>query len=339
MGYIYKISNSINDKVYIGQTLYPIEKRWQEHCNACKRKQLQHRPLYSAMQKYGIKNFHIELLEECDNDLLDSKEQYWIAYYNSYNKGYNATIGGDGKRKPLPVFQELYDYYNAPTVSIVETAKHFNISGSSVRKIFTENNIGYVKKPTVHDYKKIAEIYQLIQNEAETAKQCNCSITTVKTACDTYNIPILSAIEVTKAKHSKKVHQFSKEGKYLRTFNSLGDAGKFLGNANKGMNIGACCRGKQKTAYGYIWSYDKNFDIEKFNFNDRKKPIYQIDIDTQEIIQEFDSVASASEFLHASRASNVSSTIASCARNEFFSAYGYCWLYKDLFDKGVRKVR
>ena len=92
MGYIYKISNSINDKVYIGQTLYSIEKRWQEHCYCSKKEKLQHRPLYSAMNKHGIENFHIELLEECDNNLLDEREKYWINYYNSYHKGYNSSV-------------------------------------------------------------------------------------------------------------------------------------------------------------------------------------------------------------------------------------------------------
>lgn len=339
MGYIYKISNSINDKVYIGQTLYSIEKRWQEHCYCSKKEKLQHRPLYSAMNKHGIENFYIELLEECDNNLLDEREKYWINYYNSYHKGYNATIGGDGKRKPLPSFQELYDFYNSSNVSMVETAKHFDICQASVRKIFTENNIGHVKKPSLHDYQKIAKNYQSTKNERKTAEQCNCSENTVKRACDTYNIPISSLVEASKIANSKKVHQFDKKGKYIQTFSSLSEAGIYLGNRNKGVNIGACCRGKQKTAYGYIWSYDRNFDIEKFNFNDRKKPVYQIDMNTQEIIQEFDSVASTSEFLQTPRESSVSTTIASCARNEFFSAYGYCWLYKDLFDKGVRKVR
>ena len=54
------------------------------------------------MRKYGIDIFSIDIIEEVPIEQLSDKEQYWIQYYNSYNNGYNATIGGDGKH--------LYDY-------------------------------------------------------------------------------------------------------------------------------------------------------------------------------------------------------------------------------------
>ena len=56
MSYIYKIINDINDKVYIGQTSYSLETRFKEHLY----KVNLDRPLYRAMRKYGIDNFHIE---------------------------------------------------------------------------------------------------------------------------------------------------------------------------------------------------------------------------------------------------------------------------------------
>lgn len=57
-GSIYKITNLINGKVYIGQTTQPIEKRFKSHCykDGCTK-------LYNAMKKYGKSNFSIELLE------------------------------------------------------------------------------------------------------------------------------------------------------------------------------------------------------------------------------------------------------------------------------------
>ncbi len=54
MAYIYIIENDINDKKYIGKTTFSIEKRWAEHCRDCKREHLEKRPLYRAMNKYGI---------------------------------------------------------------------------------------------------------------------------------------------------------------------------------------------------------------------------------------------------------------------------------------------
>ena len=96
MGYIYKITNTINNKLYIGQTRKTIEERFQMHIR--KAKQHANRYLYDAMNKYGYDNFVPSEIEECDDSLLDEREIYWIAYYNTANKqyGYNMTIGGGG---------------------------------------------------------------------------------------------------------------------------------------------------------------------------------------------------------------------------------------------------
>ena len=96
MSYIYKITNDINNKIYIGKTDFSINKRWKEHCKDFSNHNKEHRPLYKAMNKYGIEHFHIEELEKCDIAIAAQREQYWIEYYNSFKNGYNATIGGDG---------------------------------------------------------------------------------------------------------------------------------------------------------------------------------------------------------------------------------------------------
>lgn len=95
MGYIYKITNDINNKIYIGKTEFDIEKRFQEHCRDALKDRNEKRPLYNAMNKYGIEHFKIEEIEQCND--IESREKYWIEYYDSYNNGYNATLGGDGK--------------------------------------------------------------------------------------------------------------------------------------------------------------------------------------------------------------------------------------------------
>ena len=95
MAYIYKITNNINDKIYIGKTECSIEKRFKEHCIDAFRERNEKRPLYAAMRKYGIEHFQCELIEE--TNLPEAREIYWINFYNSYGKGYNATLGGDGK--------------------------------------------------------------------------------------------------------------------------------------------------------------------------------------------------------------------------------------------------
>lgn len=96
MPYIYKITNKINKKIYIGKTTLTVEGRWKEHCRDYKRERYEKRPLYSAMRKYGIDNFFIEEVEKCDIELLNKRECFWIEYYGSFKNGYNATKGGDG---------------------------------------------------------------------------------------------------------------------------------------------------------------------------------------------------------------------------------------------------
>ena len=89
--YIYKITNLINNKLYIGQTIRSIEQRWQRH----KSDALNHildTHFSRAIRYYGPDNFKIELLDTATSqEELTKKEQYWIQYYNTIEEGYNET--------------------------------------------------------------------------------------------------------------------------------------------------------------------------------------------------------------------------------------------------------
>ena len=91
---IYKITNNINNNCYIGQSIH-IEERWKEHKSKYNWEKENKKPLYLAFQKYGLENFSFEIVEECEPEQLNLKEQYWIDYYNSYNDGSNMTSGGE----------------------------------------------------------------------------------------------------------------------------------------------------------------------------------------------------------------------------------------------------
>lgn len=97
-GYIYKITNLINNKVYIGQVYNKsIETRFIRHCKCANPKSYSY--LSRAIYKYGKENFKFEEIEECYSiKELNEREKYWIAYYNSTNSkfGYNLTLGGEG---------------------------------------------------------------------------------------------------------------------------------------------------------------------------------------------------------------------------------------------------
>lgn len=108
MGYIYKIVNLVNNKVYIGQTTRTLEERYKEHLNHAKSND-RDGLLYKAMNKYGLENFKISMLEEVDNNKLNEREIYYIALYKATQKrfGYNMTEGGNGISSLPPEVEKL----------------------------------------------------------------------------------------------------------------------------------------------------------------------------------------------------------------------------------------
>lgn len=91
---IYKITNQVNQKSYIGQSLN-IKRRWRHHKTSY---QTIDTYLYRAMRKYGIENFSFEVLKECQQEELNQFEQYYIQYYDTFYNGYNLTLGGDSSK-------------------------------------------------------------------------------------------------------------------------------------------------------------------------------------------------------------------------------------------------
>lgn len=87
---IYKITNKINGKAYVGQSKH-IKRRWREHVNG-----LENSTIGNAIKKYGEENFSFEILESCSIEELNDREIYYIDKLDTYGKGYNVTTGGDG---------------------------------------------------------------------------------------------------------------------------------------------------------------------------------------------------------------------------------------------------
>lgn len=139
MAYIYKITNIINQKSYIGKTEYePAERRWKQHQAEAKRKSKSHRTLYRAINKYGVQNFQFIILEQTNNP--NEREQYYIQLFDTYHNGYNETLGGDGcSYLELPE-QKICDYYlNNHTLE--ETVTQFQHDPLTIKKILQKNNI------------------------------------------------------------------------------------------------------------------------------------------------------------------------------------------------------
>lgn len=158
MAYIYQIINDINQKIYVGKTEFSIEKRFKEHCKDAFRERNEKRPLYLAMQKYGVEHFHIELIEE--TDIPEEREIYWIEKLGSFKNGYNATMGGDGK-KYIDYDLVIATYREIGVIK--DVAKKLNISPDSVSFILHQNNepINSCQDIQTKKYGKVVNMYSL----------------------------------------------------------------------------------------------------------------------------------------------------------------------------------
>lgn len=157
---IYKITNLINNKSYIGQSV-DIKNRWRNHIRVFKNKEDKkyNYPLYSAFRKYGIENFDFEILEEVAPDDLDKKEIYYIEKYNTFHNGYNQTSGGSTphgeeigtsiyKEKDIIEIRKMY----RDGKSFKEAVEKFpNINYHSLKSIWKGNSWAHIMKEIYFD--------------------------------------------------------------------------------------------------------------------------------------------------------------------------------------------
>lgn len=94
-GKIYKITNIVNGKIYIGCTIHSLKRRFSEHLYRCEKTDINTK-LYNSIRKYGIESFKIELIEECDLNVIYETEKKYIELYDTFNNGLNSTFGGEG---------------------------------------------------------------------------------------------------------------------------------------------------------------------------------------------------------------------------------------------------
>lgn len=108
MGLIYKITYIPDNKVYIGQTIRSFNERIKEHINKASPNSSQY--IDRAIYAHGKDKFIYEVIEDnVPKELIDEREIYWISFYDSYNNGYNLTLGGGGGKAGEPIYQWTFD--------------------------------------------------------------------------------------------------------------------------------------------------------------------------------------------------------------------------------------
>lgn len=278
MGYIYCITNKINGKKYVGLTVTTLANRFKEHKSDSKRRKCM--PLYRAFNKYGIENFYIEELEEVENDKLSEREIYWIKKLDTFNSknGYNATLGGQGGRR-------LYDEKDNQFIlecwnkglSIRDINKQTGIGIHKIasvvgklpnfkeqtQSIITER-IREAKGRRIVQYTRNGDFVKSYDTAVDVQRELGLPSTTQIIACckkpnyTCHNFLFRYEGDTPPSKDKRYgkrrlVNQYDMNGNYIRTFNTLTEAGKSV-NAKAG-DISTVCRGKQSYCKGYLWKY------------------------------------------------------------------------------------
>ncbi len=256
-GYIYKITNTVNGKVYIGQTIQDPQIRFKAHAYELNRGVKKNRKFQNAWNKYGEESFEFSVVLECDEKDLNEKEREYIQKYDSFEHGYNATIGGN---------------------EVMERRKHRNQSKEKLRSI-------QYKRWESEDYReRMSDIHSLhrkiicvntgdiFETPAEASKWANVSRPNLIRSCNKIGVacghmadgtPMIWAwADEYNGQSVEDLHKGNLGGNNRKRVKNLdtGDVYKSAREAGRavgicGNSISGACLGKYETARGYRWAY------------------------------------------------------------------------------------
>lgn len=241
-GHVYKITNIVNDKLYVGQTRTSLSKRFISHKCECKRGRYNNK-LYEEMLEFGIENFEIESLAEIKTntkeDLHDMLNVLEKQYIEKLKPAYNIAPGGLGHtgvpwtQERREKFKELMSGENNPNFGkeMSEETRQ-KLSNALKGRVISEES-----------RKKRSETMKGVPKPEETRKK-------MKEAANKRTNKTPSGKE---HHNSKTVIQCDLEGNLIKTFESIRQAANELKIQPNGICL--CCKGKLKTSGGYIWKY------------------------------------------------------------------------------------
>ena len=343
MGKIYIITKKINDKIYVGKTERTIKQRWGEHLYARTQPDKKHYKLYAAMNKYGVENFSIGELEDCPTSLLNDREIYWINRLDSYNNGYNMTLGGDGTSSILEEqMLELWDQ----GLGVTEIAQKLGCHKATVgRRLQSYANYSTelanergrkltnaAKQKECYTYDSNGNIVESFHDVSSIADKLGFRIERIRIWCKNnlvregklYSYRILTQKEVLDCflhqGQCKAVEQFDLSGRHINTFPSIRAAMESTGVNN----ISQAASGKLKTSGGFVWRYlddTTNKSEERHTIRGRKK-VAQYSLDDK-LIKIYDSITDAAKSTNQKTSSNITQVCKGKAK----TAGGYKWRY------------
>lgn len=285
--YIYKATNRINGKSYIGQTVDYRSRVWQhQRCyekEKCK--------FHDAIQGFGFDNFDWEILKTCENKKeADQSERYYIEYYNSYRDGYNENKGGVGGHNAVPVVCLSLNG---------EFVKRYDSAADAEKDGFNNVNVILCCKNKLYTCKK-----HLFMFEEDYLKHGSKKHIKPESKC------------------MKPVIQCDMNGNFINEFKSVQQAA--IETGTRRTSISGVLTGKYKSANGFIFTYKESFPIknlEEHRHNKKGRKVAQIDPKTGLIIKIFDRISDAGKELGVNY-----KAIHKVVDMPDRTAYGYKWI-------------
>ena len=320
---IYKITNLVNQKSYIGQSIH-IEQRWEEEKEAAynpKNKTYGY-PLSCAFRKYGISNFSFQILEQCEREQLNKQEKYWIEYYNSYFEGYNQTLGGDSVihmcKLTFEEAEEIIQYLllaskNKQYIYFTELGKKYNISRDIIQGINCGRywyNSKYAEKYPLY----ISPFTGKAQDFSNYCIRCGKKITKGASYCkNCLSIPLIGKEQILSL-------LIKNNGNFTQTASIL---------HTKPQTLRAWCQKYDLSPYSK--------DYKEIKEKDTSHMPVQIDQYDKEnnYIQSFSSIREGARWIcengqSSSTPSSVSTKISEVCNNKRKTAFGYIWRKSNL---------
>ena len=302
---VYMHTNNINGKKYIGITsLNPPERRW---ANGKGYKDNNH--FWSSICLYGWDSFTHEILEIVDNEKTAlAREKYYIEYYESYKSeyGYNNSISGDFTTVGLynlpsmsiPVYQyDLNGLFIAGYPSMMEAERQTGINNAAICACC--KGVHAFTKDYIWSYEKYDRISPIDKEKFR--------------------------YDHTTQKQEKIVYQYSLDGIFISSYNSISRASEMTGVDFRLISRRCIEKNGHQMAGGYMWSYTyKGERVLPYKRKYKKRAIEVYDSNGA-LLKVYDSVREAIIGLSLKPSSNTS--IYKCLRNGKEKAYGYIWRY------------
>lgn len=277
---VYKATSKTTKKVYIGITTNTLEYRMSQHKRAADEGKTYH--FYNAIRKYGFDDFIFEVIEDNINNIEDlyDREKYWIAYYNSYENGYNSTRGGEGAmtRNDEIILKLFMDGF-----SVKEICSLTGYNRSTIYKSFESQGLSELNNKRKNNNTKercsmpvlqftLEGIFVKEWPSATSVQEAGYNQTAISSVCRQTQLTaygflwkykeddrdIQAWINLLKSKKNggkpkKPIYQIDENQRIIAEYPSAAEAARSLKLEDKS-NICAAAR-KGRKAYGYYWKY------------------------------------------------------------------------------------